>query len=276
MRIAYSKMHGLNNTFMVVNAFARSFAADAELVRRWADPHGGVGFDQLLVVEPCDDRADFAFRVFNADGSEVRQCGNGARCVARFAHREGLVNGTVMRAAIGGSLMEITLLEDGQVCVDMGVPSFVPAAVPFVCDARASRYRLTASDQTLDVGVVSVGNPHAVAQVDDPENYPVARVGRALQASPQFPHSVNAGFMHIDDRGRLRLRVFERGVGETAACGSGACAAVAVGRRWGLLDSSVRVTQRGGDLHIEWDGGDGGIKMTGAAEYIGDGEIESG
>ncbi len=274
MRIPYSKMHGLGNDFMLINAVDRDFAPTPELVRRWADRRTGVGFDQLLVIGACGGEADFAFRVFNADGSEAQQCGNGARCVARFAQMNELANGAVMRAAAGGGVMQLEVLADGRVRADLGAPSFAPADVPFRCDEPASAYTLTVANRRLRVGVVSLGNPHAVAQVDELDGYPVAEVGAALQSLAQFPESVNAGFMQTEDRGRLRLRVFERGAGETRACGSGACAAVAVGRRWGLLDQAVRVVQRGGDLDVEWGGEGEGIKMTGPAEHVYDGEIE--
>lgn len=273
MPVPYSKMHGLGNDFMLVNACEQAFSPDAELVRRWARRRTGVGFDQLLVIEPCDD-ADFAFRVFNADGSEAQQCGNGARCVARFAQKNRLVQGATMHAMTGGRIMRLEVLPHGRVRADMGTPSFVPADVPFLCTEPADAYPLALEDRRLRVGVVSMGNPHAVAQVDGLDRYPVAQVGRALQSLGRFPESVNAGFMQIETRAKLSLRVFERGAGETPACGSGACAAVVVGRRWGLLDEAVRVTQRGGDLDVEWDGGGAAVRMTGPAEHVYDGEIE--
>ena len=273
MRTPYSKMHGLGNDFMLINAFEREFTPSAELVRKWADRRTGVGFDQLLVVEACA-AGDLAFRVFNADGSEVQQCGNGARCVARFARVQQLVDKAAMRALVGGRVMQLEVLKDGRVRVDMGTPSFMPADVPFRCDAPADSYTFTVAGRHLRAGVVSLGNPHVVSQVDTLDGYPVAQVGRALQALEQFPESVNAGFMQVQGRGHLRLHVFERGAGETMACGSGACAAMAIGRRWGLLDQVVRVTQRGGDLDIEWSGESEGIRMTGPAEHEHDGEIE--
>ena len=273
MRVFYSKMHGLGNDFMLVDACKQTFSPDAELVRRWARRRTGVGFDQLLVIEPCDD-ADFAFRTFNADGTEAQQCGNGARCVAHFARKNRLVRGTTMRALTGGRIIRLETLPSGRVCAEMGTPSFAPTDVPFLCDEPADAYPLTLEGRRLRVGVVSMGNPHAVTQVDDLDGYPVAQVGQALQSLDRFPESVNAGFMRIESRRGLSLRVFERGAGETPACGSGACAAVAVGRRWGLLDDAVRVTQRGGVLDVEWNGAGESVRMTGPAEHVYDGEIE--
>ena len=279
MRIPYSKMHGLGNDFMLVNAVAREFSPDPALVARWSDRRTGVGFDQLLVLRPCGDDADFAFTVFNADGSEVRQCGNGARCVARFARARGLVGGDTMRALAGGRVMSMQVLADDRVRVDLGPPSFAPDDVPFLCppgSARGDAYALVAGGRSLRAGVASLGNPHVVSRVEALDEYPVAEVGRDLQSLEWFPEGVNAGFMQLEGRDRLRLRVFERGAGETPACGSGACAAVAVGRRWGLLDPSVRVVLRGGELDIEWSGEGAGVAMTGAAEHVYDGEIEHG
>ncbi len=274
MRIPYSKMHGLGNDFMLVNALGLKLSLDAVRVRGWADRRTGIGFDQLLVVEADSGDADFAFRVFNADGSEARQCGNGARCVARFAQMNGLTTAATMRVRSGDRVMQLEVLSDGRVCVDMGAPSFVPADVPFLCDEAADSYEFVIKGGRLRAGVVSIGNPHTVSKVDRLDEYPVAEVGRELQSFKQFPDSVNAGFMQIEDRRNLRLRVFERGAGETRACGSGACAAAVVGRRWGLLDRAMRVSQRGGDLDIEWSGEGADIKMTGPAEHVYDGEIE--
>ena len=275
MRVSFSKMHGLGNDFMLVNAAALDgFDPSAAWVRRWADRATGVGFDQLLVLEACGDEADFAFRVFNADGSEARQCGNGARCVALFARAERLAAGPVMRAVVDGRVMQLEILGDRRVRADLGTPVFAPAEIPFVCKKETDVYEFTLDGRNLRAGVVSLGNPHAVTQVEALDDYPAAEVGRWLQSLAQFPESVNVGFVQVLDRAHVRLRVFERGAGETAACGSGACAAVVVGRRWGVLDRLVRVTQRGGDLDIEWDGAGDTVRMTGPAEHVYDGELE--
>ena len=269
-------MHGLGNDFMLIDAISQQFVPNAESVCKWADRRTGVGFDQLLVVETCGDEADFAFRVFNADGSESQQCGNGARCIAHFAQMKKLVDATTMRVLVGDRVMQMEVLEDNRVCVDMGVPSFVPSDVPFLCDASADRYQLTVKGQNLCVGVVSMGNPHAVLQVDELDDYPVVEVGQSLQLLKQFPESVNVGVMQVKDCRNICLRVFERGAGETMACGSGACAAVAIGRHWRVLDQMVQVTQAGGTLDIEWGEDGTRLKMTGPSTYIYDGEIDHG
>ncbi len=272
MLIPYSKMHGLGNDFMLINATGLAFVPRAELVRRWAHRRTGVGFDQLLVVEVCAGAADLALRVFNADGSEARQCGNGARCVARFARLRGLADAASMRASVGGRVMRLEVLGDGRVCADLGAPEFAPAAVPFLCDAPADAYEFALAGRSLRAGVVSLGNPHAVFRVARLDDCPVAEIGAEVQSLGRFPHGVNVGFMQIESRCSVRLCVFERGAGETPACGSGAGAAVAVGRRWGLLGPTVRVAQRGGDLEVEGGGAD--LKITGPAEHVYDGEIE--
>ena len=272
-------MHGLGNDFMLIDAFVQKFVPDTELIRKWSDRRTGVGFDQLLVIEPsgiepCGDIADFAFRAFNADGSETQQCGNGARCIAHFAQANKLSDGPSMRTVVGGRVMRMEALADGRVRVDMGAPSFAPEDVPFLCDTPADSYEITVGGQNVRAGVVSLGNPHAVLRVDDLATYPVTRLGRALQSLPEFPQSVNVGFMQIEDSRNLRLRVFERGAGETMACGSGACAAFAVARRWGLVDVAAQVKQRGGVLDIESAQPGATLVMTGPAEHVYNGEIE--
>ena len=274
VRIQYTKMHGLGNDFMLIDATARKFTPEAGLIRQWSNRRTGVGFDQLLVIEPCDDVADFAFRAFNADGSETRQCGNGVRCIAHFAWTGKLVNGRSMRTVAGGRVMQMEVLADERVRVDMGAPSFAPEDVPFLCDGPADSYEIAVAGQTVRAGVVSFGNPHVVLRVDDLAAYPVARLGRALQSLPGFPQSVNAGFMQIENSRNLRLRVFERGAGETMACGSGACAAFAVARLWGLIDETAQVKQRGGALDIDWTGPGAALAMAGPAEHVYNGEIE--
>src|SRR6202034_4510280 len=209
--------------------------------RALADRHGGIGFDQALVLlPPRRSSTDVFYRVFNADGGEVEQCGNGARCVAALLHRRGQGNGGTLTMDSVGGLLQARVLADGRVSVDMGVPDFDPRSLPFDAPAPAATYTITAGGQSIEFGAVSIGNPHAVLRVEALESAPVEHIGRALQASPHFPRQVNVGFMQIIHSGEIRLRVYERGVGETLACGTGACAAAAVGRRQGLLEADVR------------------------------------
>ena len=262
-------MHGLGNDFVVVDGVAAPVRLDAALVRHIADRHRGVGCDQLLLVEPAGDpSADFAYRVFNADGGEVEQCGNGARCVARFLREHGLTGRDALTLATAGGPVRTELLADGRVAVDMGAPRFAPPEIPFVADAEAEAYTLAVDDATCSIGAVSMGNPHAVLRCADVDAAPVAELGPRIEQHPRFPRRANVGFMQLVDRARVRLRVWERGVGETAACGTGACAAAAVGRRRGLVDERVTVELAGGELVIEWAGGDNPLWMTGPAETV--------
>ncbi len=274
VRIQYTKMHGLGNDFMLIDASTRGFVPDAALIRKWSDRRTGIGFDQLLVIGPCGNIADFSFRVFNADGSETQQCGNGARCIARFAWTNKLTGSPTMRAVVGGRVMQMEVLPDGRVRVDMGAPSFAPEDVPFLCDSPADSYEIAVAGQSMRVGVVSLGNPHVVVRVDNLATCPVARLGRSLQSLPEFPQSVNAGFMQIEHPRHLELRVFERGAGETMACGSGACAAFAIAHLWGLVGETAQVKQRGGMLDIKWEQAGTRLTMTGPAEHVYNGEIE--
>ncbi|MDX1610038.1 MAG: diaminopimelate epimerase [Halofilum sp. (in: g-proteobacteria)] len=268
MGFAFTKMHGLGNDFVVIDATGEPPTLDAERVRRIADRRLGIGCDQLLLVEPARDGADFGYRVFNADGGEVEQCGNGARCVARFVREHGLSAEPRLVFATAGGPIRTELLDDGRVAVDMGVPRFDPAAVPFLAEAEADEYLLAVEDDEYRIGVVSIGNPHAVLRVDDAESAPVTELGPRIEQHERFPRRANVGFLQIDDRDRVRLRVWERGVGETAACGTGACAAVAFGRRLGRLDARVTVSLNGGPLVIEWGGGDNPLWMTGPATTV--------
>ena len=284
--ISFSKMHGLGNDFMVIDATARAFDLTVPEIRRLADRHTGVGFDQLLVVEPPQgDRALFRYRIFNADGGEVEQCGNGARCFAVFVREQGLTDADRIPVETAGGLITLRVRADGQVSVDMGVPDFRPEALPFIADeavtnpAGGGAWRLPLAGDNIDFDTVSMGNPHAVILCDDLERADVAGIGAALGADGHFPKGVNAGFMQIIDRGHIRLRVFERGAGETRACGTGACAAVAVGIRRQLLDNRVRVDLRGGTLDIDWPGesqeGEGQpLIMTGPACSVYRGQID--
>ncbi len=275
MALHFSKMHGLGNDFVVVDGVRQQVALDAATVRRLADRHTGIGCDQLLLVEPPPDASvDFRYRIFNADGGEVEQCGNGARCFARFVRDQGLTDETLIRVATSSGVLALQVEADGQVTVDMGVPEFEPARIPFTAPAREVHYRLDTELGAITFGAVALGNPHAVLLVDDPAHAPVATLGPLLESHPDFPRRVNVGFLGVVDRGHVRLRVYERGVGETRACGSGACAAVVVGRLQGLLDPTVAVDLTGGRLVISWPGEGEPVRMTGPATHVFEGVID--
>ncbi len=275
MKIRFTKMHGLGNDFVVLDAVTHSFVPSAAQARFLADRHFGVGCDQLLVVEkPQRADADFRYRIFNADGGEVEQCGNGARCFVRFVHEKGLTPKREIRVETRAGIIAPRLEDGGEVTVDMGVPRFAPAEIPFVGDSDAPAQPLEVGGRTIEVGVVSMGNPHAVQVVADVDAAPVAQQGPLIESHPRFPQRVNAGFMQIAGRHAIRLRVYERGAGETLACGTGACAAVVSGIRRGLLDSPVDVQTRGGMLSIAWNGPDTPVLMTGPATTVFEGEID--
>ena len=268
-------MHGLGNDFVVFDALRQRVTLTPDLCRRLADRRFGVGCDQILLVEPPRSMAmDFYYRIFNADGSEVEQCGNGARCFARFVTDKGLTAKRALFVGTAAGGIKLYLEEDGLVRVDMGMPRFEPKHIPFVADAAAERYPLEIEGRMLNVGVVSMGNPHAVLLIEDLAAAPVPALGALIEGHPRFPQRVNAGFMQILDAGNIQLRVYERGVGETLACGTGACAAVAVGRRWELLAERVRVNLPGGELVIEWPDESGTIRMMGPAVSVFEGEFE--
>lgn len=278
MNLAFTKMHGLGNDFVVIDAISQKVDLSPDQIRSIAHRHYGVGCDQLLLVENSSDpRAEFRYRIFNADGGEVQQCGNGARCFAVFVRDQGLTANTRISVETAGGLIEL-LVDDDLVTVDMGVPNFSPESLPFDTNKPAETYDLVVNTQAYAIGVVSMGNPHAVVQVDDVDDFDVATVGAGIEAHPSFPERVNAGFMQIVSRDEIRLRVFERGVGETLACGTGACAAVAVGRRLGKLDAEVTVHLRGGDLIIDWaddvDGERQSLTMKGPAATVFEGHIQ--
>lgn len=275
MHLHFTKMHGLGNDFVVLDGVRQSVSLTPEQLRFLADRHFGVGFDQLLLVEPATQPGvDFRYRIFNADGSEVEQCGNGARCFARFVFDQGLTNKREIRVETKKGVIAPRLESDGQVTVDMGAPRFAPAEIPFISDSDAVLQPLDLDDTTVDISVVSMGNPHAVQVVADVESAPVAVHGPLTESHSRFPERVNAGFMQVVDRHNVRLRVYERGSGETLACGTGACAAVVAGIRRGLLDSPVRVATRGGELTIAWAGPGQPVLMTGPAVTVFTGEIE--
>ncbi|RDB42184.1 diaminopimelate epimerase [Halomonas sp. DQ26W] len=274
MLLHFTKMHGLGNDFMVIDLVTQRARLRDEQVRQLADRRFGIGFDQLLVVEPPrDPDMDFRYRIFNADGSEVENCGNGARCFARFVRDQRLTHKHEIHVETAGGPLTLLVEDDGQVTVDMGVPRFAPQALPFEADGDLLRHELEVDGERVEVGAVSMGNPHVVLRVDDVERAPVERLGPAIEHHPRFPRRVNVGFMEVVSPHEIRLRVHERGSGETLACGTGACAAVACGIRQGLLESPVTVHLRGGDLRIEWPVEEAPLRMTGPAESVFDGRV---
>jgi diaminopimelate epimerase len=275
MSLEFTKMHGLGNDFIVVDATDPGAVPSPRRLRELADRHTGIGFDQALFVGPPRREGTLAFyRIFNADGTEVEQCGNGVRCVAAWLHARGRARPDAMRLDSRGGILEARIGDSGLVSVDMGEPDFDPRALPFDAPAVAPSYRLAlAGGRTVEFGAVSMANPHAVIEVPDVASAPVAELGPVLESHPAFPRRVNVGFAQRVDAGHLRLRVYERGVGETRACGTGACAAVAVGRRAGRLAREVEVTLPGGTLRIAWEGPGHRLWMTGPAETSFEGRI---
>ncbi|MCD1629403.1 diaminopimelate epimerase [Marinobacter shengliensis] len=272
--LRFTKMHGLGNDFMVVDAISQPFRLRPELIRELADRNFGIGFDQLLVVEPPGlPDVDFRYRIFNADGSEVEQCGNGARCFARFVRDQRLTNKRVIRVQTAKGVIELKIGKDGLVMVNMGVPELNPPAIPFAADCLKTVYTVDVDGQSVELSAVSMGNPHGVLVVDDVDTAPVATLGPMLEKHPRFPARANIGFLQIVDRSHARLRVFERGSGETLACGSGACAAVVAGQLRGLLDTRVEVELRGGRLVIEWQGNGSPVMMEGPAKTVFEGQL---
>lgn len=271
--LRFTKMHGLGNDFVVIDAVRQRVELSPAKVRRLADRRFGVGCDQVLLVEPSTrPDADFRYRIFNADGGEVQQCGNGARCFARFVREHGLSDKTLIPVETQAGLITLAIRADGQVSVDMGQPVFEPAQIPFRAARQAERYRIELGERMLEIGVVSMGNPHALVLVDDLDQVPVGAWGPLIEHHASFPERVNVGFMAVQDRTHLRLRVWERGAGETLACGTNACAAAVMGRTWSLLDAQVRVSLPGGDLEIRWEGPGAPVMMTGPAVTVFEGE----
>jgi len=274
MLLRFTKMHGLGNDFVVLDLITQSVHLDAPLIRFLADRHRGIGCDQVLVVEPpTDPDMDFLYRIYNQDGSEAQQCGNGARCVAKFIRDRRLSAKRRLRVQTLGGPISMSCGKGNVVTVSMGIPRLSPQEIPFTAARKATVYTLEACGQAVEISAVSMGNPHAVLVVDDVETAPVATLGPALEQHPDFPERTNVGFMQVLDRGEVRLRVFERGAGETMACGSGACAAVVAGRIRGLLDERVRVHLPGGFLQIEWRGEGDPLMMTGPATTVFEGQI---
>jgi diaminopimelate epimerase len=284
MKLRFAKMQGQGNDFVMLDGVRQRVALTPGQVRRIADRHFGVGCDQVLVVgKPADPGNDFLYRIYNADGGEVEQCGNGARCFARFVLDEGLTAKREIRVETAGGVIVPRIDDSGRVTVDMGAPRFEPREVPFDATALAPTYRIEVSGEEVEVSVLSMGNPHAVQLVPDVDIAPVVTQGPLIERHRAFPRRVNAGYMQVESRSHIRLRVWERGAGETLACGTGACAAVVAGIRLGLLDEAVRVTTRGGDLSIRWPRGreapaetnaHSPVMMTGDAVRVFDGEIE--
>ena len=274
MSLRFTKMHGLGNDFVVVDAIRQAVSLSPEQVRCLADRRFGVGCDQVLLVEPARlSGTAFHYRIFNADGSEVEQCGNGARCFARFVRDQGFTRDDVIKVGTARGPITLYVEPDGQVRVDMGAPRLDPADLPFDAPARAPTYPIEVGGEVVEIGAVSMGNPHAVLLVEDVTSAPVERLGPLLEAHPRFPRRVNVGFMAVKGRDRIDLRVYERGSGETLACGTGACAAVVSGRLRGLLDERVTVRLPGGELRVSWRGGDAPVWMTGPAVTVFEGTI---
>lgn len=275
MKLKFTKMQGAGNDFVVIDGFTRPIQLSAQQIQAMANRYFGIGFDQLLMVEKTETPdVDFRYRIFNADGGEVQQCGNGARCFVKYVVEKGLTEKQAIRVETASGIISLTLQADGQVTVNMGKPNFDPKMIPFDATAPALLYPLQLLEQVVEIAAVSMGNPHAVTRVNHIEEVPVDKLGPQIEAHSRFPEHVNAGFMEIVDPHHLKLRVYERGSGETLACGTGACAAVVSGIRLGELISPVEVTTRGGTLTIAWAGNDSPVLMTGPAEIVFEGEIE--
>lgn len=278
--LKFTKMHGLGNDFMVIDGINQTFDASQAPLVLWSNRNTGVGFDQLLLVEPSNSEAvDFRYRIFNADGSEVEQCGNGARCFVRFVTDKGLTDKRQIVVETSSGVIIPSLNDNGLISVNMGKPRFEPAEIPFITSSGEAADALThlvmLGLESVPVSCINVGNPHAVILVDDVATAPVSRWGEAIETHPQFPDRVNVDFMQVIDEQHIKLRVFERGTGETLACGTGSCAAVVAGIRLGFLDAGVpiKVSLPGGELFIEWQPGDD-IMMTGPAQTVFEGELQ--
>ncbi|MFT7243174.1 MAG: diaminopimelate epimerase [Candidatus Azotimanducaceae bacterium] len=280
MLLRFTKMHGLGNDFVLLDLISQSVSIGKEQIRALADRRLGVGFDQLLIVEPpMSPDTDFHYRIFNADGSEAEQCGNGARCFLRFVRDRGLTTKTQIRLSTNTGVIEARLEPDGNITIDMGPPVLEPANIPFVAERAQITYPLgvempvCGTYKEFDISSVNMGNPHAVLVVDDVEQTPVSQLGPLIENHARFPQRVNVGFMQIISRSEIRLRVFERGTGETRACGTGACAAVVAGRLRGLLDETVEVRLTGGGLNVSWAGDKASVMMTGPASRVYEGRL---
>ncbi|WP_160151742.1 diaminopimelate epimerase [Microbulbifer sp. ALW1] len=274
MRLKFTKMHGLGNDFVMLDAITQRVKLSPERVRQIADRHTGIGCDQLLLVEaPRDPDVDFRYRIYNSDGSEVENCGNGARCFARFVRERRLTSKENILVETAAGILELKVQDGDLVSVDMGAPILDPQKVPFDADIQAESYPLQVDGETYTIGAVSMGNPHAVLLVEDVDTAPVESLGAAIECHPRFPQKVNVGFLQIQDRKTARLRVFERGVGETRACGTGACGAMVAARLRGLVDEELQITLPGGTLTIHWPGPGEPVTMTGPATAVYHGQI---
>ena len=274
MHIKFTKMQGIGNDFVVIDGFNQAIKLSADQIRHLADRHFGVGCDQLLLVEQASNpNADFRYRIFNADGHEVEQCGNGARCFVKFVHQHKLTDKTQICVETASGLIYPKLEDNGLVTVNMGAPRFEPAQIPFIADQSALTYQLDLGNSAVEISTVSMGNPHAIQIVQDVDSAPIEVQGALIESHAKFPQRINAGFMQIINSHEIRLRVFERGAGETLACGTGACAATVAGIRLGKLQSPVKVIMRGGELNISWDGDQSAVMMTGPAISVFEGEI---
>ncbi|MCO6055877.1 diaminopimelate epimerase [Pseudomonas sp. MOB-449] len=274
MLLRFTKMHGLGNDFMVLDLVSQHAHIQPKHAKQWGDRNTGIGFDQLLIVEaPTNPDVDFRYRIFNSDGSEVEQCGNGARCFARFVIDKRLTVKKRIRVETKGGIIELDVRPDGQVTVDMGPPRLVPQQIPFIADDEALSYPVEVDDQTVELAAISMGNPHAVLRVDDVTTAPVHSLGPKMEHHPRFPQRVNVGFLQVVDRKHAKLRVWERGAGETLACGTGACAAAVAAIRQGWMDSPVLIDLPGGRLSIEWAGTGQPVMMTGPAVRVFEGQV---
>ncbi|MCO1334860.1 diaminopimelate epimerase [Microbulbifer sp. OS29] len=274
MRVKFSKMHGLGNDFVMLDGISQKIKLTPEKIRRLADRCLGVGCDQVLLVEsPRTPEADFRYRIFNADGSEVENCGNGARCFARFVRERRLTGKKRLRVETAAGILLLKVLDSDRVSVDLGAPVLEPEQIPFSADRRADSYPLEINHETFTIGAVSMGNPHAVLLVEDVTEAPVDRLGPLLECHPRFPQKVNVGFLQIDSRDEAQLRVFERGVGETRACGTGACAAMVYAHLRGLVNDEVRIQLPGGALTIHWSGPGQPVTMSGPTTTVFHGQI---
>ncbi|MFC1603345.1 diaminopimelate epimerase [Pseudomonadota bacterium] len=275
MMLSFMKMHGLGNDFVVIDAINQKIDLTTQQIQFIADRHFGIGCDQVLLVEPPRAlNTDFYYRIFNADGSEVEQCGNGARCFANFIHITGLSDKEILHVGTLSGSIHLKHEEDGQVRVNMGAPKLEPKLIPFEAEAQSKHYPIEIDNRSFKIAAVSMGNPHAVIQVKSVADVPVEEVGSLLERHPRFPQRVNVGFMAVKDRKHIDLRVFERGAGETLACGSGACAAVVAGRINGLLDEQVEVSLPGGTLMVSWAGDEAPVWMSGPAIKVFEGKIK--
>ena len=274
MKLKFTKMHGLGNDFVVIDAVNQSVALNRKQLRLLADRHFGVGCDQVLLIETAKGGADFRYRIFNGDGGEVEQCGNGARCFVRYIHDHGMSAKREIRVETLAGIIIPKLESNGEVTVNMGPPKFEPDEIPFIAEKRTTTYPLDINGKQVEISALSMGNPHAVQLVPDIDQAPVLTEGALIEGHVRFPQRVNAGYFQVIDRHHIRLRVYERGAGETLSCGTGACAAVVAGIQRGLLESPVTVRFRNGDLDVSWEGKNRPVWMTGPAVAVFEGEIE--